>query len=857
MNTRQIHKKIAALAAFFTVLANVTFASAAVTLDVNGDGVIRVDDVVKNVQLQQDVDGSGTFDKNDISGLLQQITSTKIQTGTIIGKITGHNMPIGGATLTVDGVLATYTTLADGTFSIPNMSALMAYKLVVSATGYDTATVTFDVPVTGGTFSIPDIVLTPVPVTNGTTVTGQVYDLNGIAFGGAAVSVSDGSMQIKATTTDSLGKYTVSSLQEGMYTATVTSASYGTNIIAFNAVAGANVQLPTQLLPPTGQTLGSIAGAVFQNGVPASHAYVSVSNTTYSAYTDDQGRFVLANMPMADYTVNIMSESASATLPAQLNSTSPAADNPYINLGSSSVRTVSTASELIAALDDSSVSTIQLLNDINYSGTINFTRELELIADTNRTLTANNFTGEAVSTSNVVLTAAVGSDVTMLNQALSGLATQISVVGIEGFIGTLYRTSGSNPFFKNRSDSDTQSDSLQKAFVNSAISLVGAFNDPNIRTIYITGDIEAPDSIAFPSRFIDVRGLVPLTITALFTGTMNGSFTPNITIKWPTVITDVTETDTLHKGMPIYVASNMPGTVYLVTYGTSRDQTAITANLIASQPVIVPGVPVTFDTSSLTPGQEYGIYAVDESGHVSAISSKINLDDAPYVVQTGGVQFSFGDSSRLPWYGSDAVMRLEFSAPLDSTGRSNVEAAFKGDVDPVYDPQDAQTDENKGMYLNFDWYDNNLDIRNEISDYSTVSFPTEVSASLRAGDPASVLFNVYSQIMPYFLTSPDAGEVNVLKVGFDHQLEKTTTSNTDINSILSSLDIGDAARIDQVKSLSWDLTDVQHPILNIWLKDGLYLDGQVNVDVGFWDGVIRGTGGAYIPEMYGIYLLTY
>jgi hypothetical protein len=445
----------------------------------------------------------------------------------------------------------------------------------------------------------------------------------------------------------------------------------------------------------------------------------------------------------------------------------------------------------------------------------------------------------------------------MLNQALSGLATQISVAGIEGFIGTLYRTSGSSPFFKNRSESDTQPDSLQKAFVNSASSLVGAFNDPNVRTIYVTGDIESPNSIAYPSRFIDVRGLVPLTITASFTGTLNGAFTNITRNDWPAVITDVAETDMLHKGMPLYVTSNVPGTVYLVTYGTSGDLAILNSNSIDSMAVTIPGVPVTFDTADLVPGQ-YGIYAVDMNGHVSAISSKINLDDAPYVVQTGVVQMGFGDPSSLPPRISDAAMRLVFSAPLDGVSQKNVEAAFRNAVRPVYDPIDPQTVANKGKFLDFDGWSSNpeLYIRNNISDGSVVSFPDIVSASLRAGDPPSVLFNVYSQIVPHFVTAPNAGDVSVLKIGFDHQLEKTTTSNTDVNSILSSLSIGDALSMDQVDSLSWDLTDVQHPILNIRLKDWIGLNGQVNVVVNFWDGVIRGTGGSYVPGT-DINLLTY
>ncbi|MSM38299.1 MAG: hypothetical protein GJT30_01570 [Geobacter sp.] len=142
--------------------------------------------------------------------------------GTMTGKVTisGSKTAIPGATIKAVASTGTYTATSTSTGTYTMSLPPATYTVTCSATGYNSATAS--AVIKSGTRTTLNFALTRATVTTG-TLTGTVTNAGGTAIAGASIATTTGGY---TATTDSLGKYTISSITAGSYTVKCTASGY-------------------------------------------------------------------------------------------------------------------------------------------------------------------------------------------------------------------------------------------------------------------------------------------------------------------------------------------------------------------------------------------------------------------------------------------------------------------------------------------------------------------------------------------------------------------------------------------------------------------------------------------------------
>ncbi|WAC57242.1 MSCRAMM family protein [Gordonia sp. SL306] len=230
--------------------------------------------------------------------------SHTIAGGAIRGEIRrGDGATIADATITVidpNGRQAARTVGdADGTFGIA-VPGGGHYVLVVSAAGHEPSAVTVTV---GSTPIDVEVVLTSMAALSGSVTTSAT----GEAVAQATVAVADHSGHVTATAVTGVdGRWSVAGLANGTYTVIVTAA--GCDPVAETVMVSGTASPAVDVVLRTAAELGgTITDGTGADGAPVAHSQVALLNDSgemaASALTDDDGRYLFANLTPGDYTV--------------------------------------------------------------------------------------------------------------------------------------------------------------------------------------------------------------------------------------------------------------------------------------------------------------------------------------------------------------------------------------------------------------------------------------------------------------------------------------------------------------------------------------------------------------------------
>ncbi len=174
--------------------------------------------------------------------------------GGVTGTVESSNLVlIGGATVVLQSssgtTLATTTTTAAGVFTFSNIDiGTNAYKLAVSATGFNGATKSNVTVSVGATTDVGFIYVVSSSAAPG-TITGNVVDANkGAAQSAITVTVLDWTGTVAATTTtSSTGAFTTTTLSPGTYTVVFSNPSFF-DLDVDNVVVNGNTNIGQQAL---------------------------------------------------------------------------------------------------------------------------------------------------------------------------------------------------------------------------------------------------------------------------------------------------------------------------------------------------------------------------------------------------------------------------------------------------------------------------------------------------------------------------------------------------------------------------------------------------------------------------------
>jgi len=197
--------------------------------------------------------------------------------GTVTNATSG--IPIAGALIRLrNGGVAVDSaiTAANGTYSIDSVQPA-TYSIVASATGYTGQTVTGIVVTT--TNITRNFQLTLLP---GVTISGNVADsVSGNPLSGAVVHLYQGSTLIDTAIVAVNGTYTLSNIQAGTYSITVTAAAHIHKTQSNIVVANAAITLDFLLVAGTDKVLSSGAKNIAQPNFTMSRSgIISLSNIT-------------------------------------------------------------------------------------------------------------------------------------------------------------------------------------------------------------------------------------------------------------------------------------------------------------------------------------------------------------------------------------------------------------------------------------------------------------------------------------------------------------------------------------------------------------------------------------------------
>ncbi len=223
--------------------------------------------------------------------------------GTISGHVEDANTmaDISGATIEIflgSTLVTTTTTNATGDYSVTNLLAPNSYRVVASATGYQSAFKS--ITLSAGGSAVADFELVPTPA----TLMGTVLDaVTTNPISGATVQVFSGTTQVASTDTDGTGNYTIAMLAPGNYTVRCSAQFYQTAVSGALISAGVNT-LNFLLNPDTGAIEGQVTDAI--NGQPLGGATVEVKQggvVVATLLTDPSGLYNADDLLPGSYTV--------------------------------------------------------------------------------------------------------------------------------------------------------------------------------------------------------------------------------------------------------------------------------------------------------------------------------------------------------------------------------------------------------------------------------------------------------------------------------------------------------------------------------------------------------------------------
>ena len=224
---------------------------------------------------------------DEVGVIHDYLTITKGPPGTITGTVTDSASGFGIAGATVSYIGGSTTTDPNGDYSLTDVS-VGEHVVTVVAGGY--GSLSQSATVTAGGTAILNFALSPPG-----TITGQVTDSsNGIPIAGATITYNGG-----ATTTDSNGNYTVTSIASGTQTLSAAANGYTPSSQIVTVPAGGTATANFALVPEP----SSIGGVVYDSVTGTQIAGATVSYVGGSTATDSLGRYDFPNVDPGPYTV--------------------------------------------------------------------------------------------------------------------------------------------------------------------------------------------------------------------------------------------------------------------------------------------------------------------------------------------------------------------------------------------------------------------------------------------------------------------------------------------------------------------------------------------------------------------------
>lgn len=216
--------------------------------------------------------------------------------------------PLQGVTVTLEDSTNTYTYIAvtdiNGDFIIANVPD-ETYTIDVSYTGYVYSSGATSVTVNGDHEAVGTIEMTAITASTHDVTGNVVDDIGPNAISGAIVTLDDGTNTYTGTT-DSNGDFTVTVPDED-YTITVSASGFvylsGAQSVTVNGYDEA-----VGTIEMTAGNTNDVIGTVEDtngNAISAASATLRGGTSTYTAATDINGDFTIANVPDGNYTLTV------------------------------------------------------------------------------------------------------------------------------------------------------------------------------------------------------------------------------------------------------------------------------------------------------------------------------------------------------------------------------------------------------------------------------------------------------------------------------------------------------------------------------------------------------------------------
>ncbi len=209
-----------------------------------------------------------------------------------------------GTAVILDGAAS---TLADSAGRFSLSVAPGAYTLELAQTGY--AVLQQPVTIAGASVNLGSFTLSRVQVAPDTgSIAGQV-SLGAAVTGNATIAVSILGTSFSALTRDD-GSFEIVGVPPGTYSLQLALAGYvPQSVNGVAVVAGQTTQLAAialQAAPPPSSSTGSVAGRALLDGAQSGNGgiHVYVPGTSFVAFTDDSGAFVIDGAPPGTYAID-------------------------------------------------------------------------------------------------------------------------------------------------------------------------------------------------------------------------------------------------------------------------------------------------------------------------------------------------------------------------------------------------------------------------------------------------------------------------------------------------------------------------------------------------------------------------
>ncbi|MBD0383178.1 hypothetical protein [Paenibacillus sedimenti] len=281
-----------------------SMANAAISFDSNGDGKIRLDEIVRYMQSNhdQDINGDGSVNVQDTKELLSlispEVVESPIQSAVVTGMVYDQlHVPVQGAAVRLNGESLDESD-DFGWFNIDDVLPGSGNILTAEKYGRQAATQPFTVTAKVGDTSTHNLQL-DLPTG---TVTGTVYASENVPLGQVEVSVLGGEPGIDypKAITDSDGKYVLYNVPIGMRMLLVTPLSYAI-VGSIEVQEGLN---PGIDLTNVGYNFITVSGkAADSHGIGLANATITMKqgiDIIQTATSDEDGRFefnsVIPNM---------------------------------------------------------------------------------------------------------------------------------------------------------------------------------------------------------------------------------------------------------------------------------------------------------------------------------------------------------------------------------------------------------------------------------------------------------------------------------------------------------------------------------------------------------------------------------